>query len=75
MEIGRDELEDLIAEALLRDPGFCPKRRNWAQAAEQNRLRARICAAAIVTFLHDCGLRWSKLPPAVPHRTPGEPGE
>jgi hypothetical protein len=72
MEISRDEVESLIAELLSRDPTFCPKRRNWAQSAEPNHLRARICAAAIVTFLHDCGVRWSRLPAAPCHRTPGE---
>lgn len=71
MEVGREELESLIAEALLRDPAFRPKRRAWTETAEEDARRARIAAAAIVAFLHGCGLRWQRQPPAEPHRTPG----
>jgi hypothetical protein len=62
----------VIAEALLRDRTFRPKRRNWHETDEQDARRARIAAAAIVTFLYGCGLRWEKLPALPPHRTPGE---
>lgn len=70
MEVTRDELESLIAEALLRDGTFRPKRRDWNATNEQDERRARITAAAIVTFLYGCGLRWEKLPALPPHRTP-----
>lgn len=45
MEVTRDELESLIAEALLRDSTFRPKRRNWNETWEQDERRARITAA------------------------------
>ena len=70
MEITRDELESLIAEALLRDRTFRPKRRDWNETKEQDGRRARIIAAAIVAYLDRCGLRWEKLPALPPHRTP-----
>jgi hypothetical protein len=72
MDISREDLENLIADALLRDCHFRPQRRHWAQAAEHDPRRARLCAAAIVTFLHNCGVRWAKLPAAPPHSTLGE---
>jgi hypothetical protein len=71
MEVTRDELERLIAEALLRDGTFRPKRRTWSETRSEDERRARIIAAAIVTFLYGCGLRWEKLPPLPAHRTPG----
>ena len=43
----------------------------WGGMSEDER-RARITAAAIVTFLYGCGLRWEKLPAQPPHSTPGE---
>jgi hypothetical protein len=58
MEVSRDELESPIAEALMRDFAFRPKRRNWTATAEQDRRRARICAAAILPG--HCGLRWPR---------------
>lgn len=70
MEVTREELESLIAETLLRDRTFRPRRRDWNEAREQDERRARITAAAIVTFLYGCGLRWEKLPALPPHRTP-----
>ena len=72
MEVTREELERLIAEALLRDRTFRPERRDWNATNEQDERRARIIAASIVTFLYGCGLRWEKLPALPPHRTPGE---
>lgn len=71
MEVTREELERLIAEALMRDGAFRPKRRTWTETAEEDERRARIIAAAIVAFLHGCGLRWERLPPLPPHGTPG----
>ena len=50
MEVTRDELERLIAEALLRDGTFRPKRRNWSETRSEDERRARIIAAAIVTM-------------------------
>jgi hypothetical protein len=67
--VGREELIDLLAEALMRDPGFRPRRRHWAADADRRRLEARMCAAGLVEHLHRCGIRWSRLPPAPPHRT------
>ena len=72
MEITREQLENLIAEALMRDGTFRPKRRNWNETMSEDERRARITAAAIVTFLYGCGLRWEKLPALPPHSTPGE---
>jgi len=72
MEVPRAELERLIAEALLRERTFRPKRRDWHETREQDEQRARITAAAIVTFLERCGLRWEKQPALPPHRTPGD---
>jgi hypothetical protein len=72
MEVSRTELESLIAEALLRERTFRPKRRTWNETWEQDEQRARIIAAAIVTFLDRCGLRWEKQPALPPHRTPGD---
>ncbi len=72
MEVTRDELERLIAEALLRDRTFRPKRRTWSETREQDEQRARIIAAAIVAYLERCGLRWEKRPAMPPHRTPAE---
>jgi hypothetical protein len=71
MEVTRAELEILIAEALLRDSTFRPKRRNWSETRSEDERRARIIAAAIVAYLERCGLRWEKLPALPPHRTPG----
>ena len=71
MEITRDELESLIAEALLRDGTFRPKRRTWIETRSEDERRARIIAAAIVTYLDRCGLSWEKRPALPPHRTPG----
>jgi len=70
MEITRDELERLIAEALLRDGTIRPKRRTWSETWERDEQRARIIAAAIVAYLERCGLRWEKRPALPPHRTP-----
>ncbi|MCA0339458.1 MAG: hypothetical protein LCH99_06955 [Proteobacteria bacterium] len=72
MEVTRAELERLIAEALLRDRTFRPKRRTWNETWEQDECRARIIAAAIVAHLERCGLRWEKRPALPAHRTPGE---
>jgi hypothetical protein len=72
MEVTREELERLVAEALMHDPMFRPKRRTWNETREQDERRARVTAAAIVTYLYRCGLRWEKLPAAPSHRTPGE---
>jgi hypothetical protein len=68
MEITREELERLVAEALMRDHTF----RDWNETREQDERRARIIATAIVTFLYGCGLRWEKLPALPPHSTPGD---
>jgi hypothetical protein len=72
MEVTWEELESLIAEALLRDGTFRPKRRNWNETRSEDERRARITAAAIVTYLDRCGLYWEKRPALPPHRTPGE---
>ena len=72
MEVTQDELESLIAEALIRDHTFRPKRRNWNETMSDDERRARITAAAIVAYLDRCGLRWEKQPALTPHRTPGE---
>jgi hypothetical protein len=37
--------------------------------ADRRRLEARMCAAGLVDHLYRCGIRWSRLPPAPPHRT------
>jgi hypothetical protein len=67
--VDREELIGLLAEALMRDTAFRPHRRHWAADADRVRLEARMCAASLVEHLHRCGLRWSRLPPAPPHRT------
>jgi hypothetical protein len=72
MEVTRAELESLIAEALLRERTFRPKRRTWSETWEQDEQRARIIAAAIVAYLERCGLYWEKRPALPPHRTPAE---
>lgn len=36
MEVTREELERLIAEALLREGTFRPKRRTWTETWEQD---------------------------------------
>ena len=72
MEVTREELERLVAEALMRDHTFRPRRRNWNETTEQDERHARVAAAAIVTYLYRCGLRWEKLPPLPSHSTPQE---
>jgi hypothetical protein len=67
--VDRETLIDLLAEALMRDSAFRPRRRNWAADADRRQLAARICAAGLVEHLYRCGIRWSRLPPAPPHRT------
>jgi hypothetical protein len=67
--VDREEMIGLLAEALMRDAAFCPRRRYWAADADRCRLEARICAAGLVEHLYRCGIRWSRLPPAPPHRT------
>jgi hypothetical protein len=59
----------LLAEALMRDAVFRPRRRFWAADADRCRLEARVCAAGLVEHLHRCGIRWSRQQPAPPHRT------
>jgi hypothetical protein len=71
MEVTREELESLIAEALLRERTFRAKRRDY-ETREQDEQRARIMATVIVAFLDRCGLRWEKRPALPPHRAPGE---
>lgn len=71
MEVTREELERLIAEALLRERTFRPKRRDWNAPNEQDERRARITAAAVVTFLYSCGLQ-SLLTGGRDHRLPRE---
>jgi hypothetical protein len=57
-----DELESLIAEALMRDFAFRPKRRNWTATAEQDRRRAH---------LRGCDPSWTlRLALAAPPTTP-----
>ena len=67
--VDREELIGLLAEALVRHSAFRPHRRHWAGDADRRRLEARMCAAGIVEHLHRGGIRWSRLPPAPPHRT------
>jgi hypothetical protein len=66
--VDREDLIGLLAEALMRDAVFRPRRRHWAADADR-RLKARMCAAGLVEHLHRCGIRWSRLPPVPPHRT------
>ena len=68
--VDREELIGLVAEALINDAAFRPHRRNWAADADRRRIEARTCAVGLVEHLHRCGIRWSRLPPAQPHRTP-----
>jgi hypothetical protein len=67
--VDREELISLLSEALMRDAAFRPRRRHWAADADRRRLEARVCAAGLVEHLYHCGIRWSRLPPAPPHRT------
>jgi hypothetical protein len=67
--VDRDELIVLITEALMRDSRFRPPHRHWAADADRRQLEARMCAAGLVEHLHRCGIRWSRLLPAPPHRT------
>ena len=67
MEIGRDQLILMIREALLRNPGFRPRRRDWAATRDRDEAMARRCAAAIVDHLERCGIEWSRRPPLPPH--------
>jgi hypothetical protein len=67
--VDRDTLIGLLAEALMRDAAFRPRRRNWAIDADRRRIDAWICAAGLVEHLYRCGIRWSRLPPAQPHKT------
>jgi hypothetical protein len=67
--VDREDLIGLLAEALIRDSAFLPHGRHWAADADRRRLEARMCAAGLVNHLHRCGIRWSRLPPAPPHRT------
>jgi hypothetical protein len=69
--VDREELIGLLAEALMRDSAFRPHGRHWAAAADRRRLEARMCAAGLVEYLYRCGIRWSRLLPAPPHRTSG----
>jgi hypothetical protein len=67
--VDREELIRLLTEALMRDCAFRPHRRHWAADATRRRLEARTCAAGLVEHLYRCGIRWSRLPPAPPHKT------
>jgi hypothetical protein len=67
--VDREDLIGLVSEALMRDALFRSRRRHWAADADRCRLEARICATGLVEHLHRCGIRWSRLPPAPPHRT------
>ena len=68
--IDREELIRLLAQALMRDAAFRPRGRNWALNEDRRQLAARICAAGLVEHLYRCGIRWSCLTPAPPHKTP-----
>ena len=68
--VDSEELIRLLTEALMRDAAFRPRGRNWALDADRRQLAARICAAGLVEHLYCCGIRWSRLPPAPPHKTP-----
>ena len=67
--VDREELMGLLAEALMRDSAFRLRRRHWAADADRCRLEAQTCAAGLVEHLYRCGIRWSRLPPAPPHKT------
>jgi hypothetical protein len=67
--VDREELIGLLTEALMRDAVFRPRRRHWAADADRCRLEARMCASGLVDHLYRCGIRWSRLTPAPPHRT------
>ncbi|MGZ9021204.1 MAG: hypothetical protein ACXW3S_14870 [Rhodoplanes sp.] len=54
---------------LMRDAAFRLRRHNWAADADRRRLEAQACAAGLVEHLYRCGIRWSRLTPAPPHRT------
>ena len=70
--IDREELIRLLAQALMRDAAFRPRGRNWALLdADRRQLAARICAAGLIDHLYRCGIRWSRVSPAPPHKTPG----
>ena len=69
--VDREELIRLLTQALMRDAAFRPRRRNRAADADRRRIEARTCAAGLVEHLYRCGIRWSRLPPAPPHKTPG----
>ena len=63
--IDREELIRLLAQALMRDAAFRPL------DADRRQLAARICAAGLIDHLYRCGIRWSRVSPAPPHKTPG----
>ena len=67
MDVERDELIALIAEALLSHPGFRPRRRTWIARQREDTLHARTCAVAIVDHLGRCGLQWRRRAPVIPH--------
>jgi hypothetical protein len=67
--VDREEMIGLLAEALMRKsaprggiamPHFVPA----AATGPPTRI-----AAGLVEHLYRCGIRWSRLPPAPPHRT------
>ena len=67
--VDREELISLLAEALMRDATFRPRRRHWVADAEQCRITARVCASGLVDHLYRAGIRCMRLPPARPPRT------
>jgi hypothetical protein len=67
--VDREDLIGLLTEALMRDAVFRPHGLHWAANADRCRLEARMCASGLIDHLYHCGIRWSRLPPAPPHRT------
>jgi hypothetical protein len=67
MGVSRDEMIELIMEALLRHGDFRRRGRNWVQTSQRDTLLARTSATAIVDHLERCGILWSRRPPAPPH--------
>jgi hypothetical protein len=67
MDLCRDQLILMIREALMRHPGFRPRRRDWAATRDRDAAMAHGCAAEIVDHLQRCGVEWSRRQPLPPH--------
>jgi hypothetical protein len=67
MGVSRDEMIELIMEALLLHGDFRQRGRNWVRTSQRDTLLARASAVAIVDHLERCGILWSRQPPIPPH--------